>query len=149
MSYVIRARVSRIDPPFWLTADGKQPSFIQDTDISSPALLNVIEVYKGPPMATLEVAIGGYCFSPAACTDLPYNFTWADVSGYDLILFVVDHDQLPGRPVFPTRAYPFHTYVVNPDPSKDEAALIHFSRLLPTTLSKLVSDIRNAPTSNH
>jgi hypothetical protein len=149
MTYVIRARVAKIDPPFWSTIDGKRPSIVESSDITSPALLNVEEVYKGPSISSLEVGIGGYCFTPTSCTPRPFQFTWEDLVGYDLILFIIEQPQVGGRPQVPTRAYPYATYVIHPNASRDELLFIHSTKRITLSRSGLESSIRAAPSANH
>jgi hypothetical protein len=148
-TYIVRAKVARIDPPFWSTLNGQRPAVVGSHDVTSPALLTVEEVYKGPSMQNLEVGIEGYCFTPSECTGYPYEYTWSDLAGYDLVLFIIAQPQVPGRPVVPTHAYPFRTYVINPDPTKDEAMFIAPGGVNYLPLSQLVSEIQAAPTANH
>jgi hypothetical protein len=140
--------VARIDPPFWNTPDGKRPAIISDQFVGSPALLNVSEVYKGPAMWSIEVSLVGACFTPSECTDLPLQYVWDDVLGYDLILFLQPLSSGAGPSRLPAQAVPFLTYVVNPDPSKDEAQFIDGLTPQYVTRSRLERDIRTAPTAN-
>jgi hypothetical protein len=147
-TYVIRARVARIDPPFWQTADGREPVVIDYQNVATPALLTVEKVYKGPPMTTIEVGVAGACFAPARCTSFLFGYTWQDVIGYDLILFIVDGFQAPGRPAKPTTAVPIDTFIVNPDSGKDEALWVRASESRASSLSDLLAQIRSAPSAN-
>jgi hypothetical protein len=149
MTYVLRGRVARIDPPFWSSEDGKRPPFIHWYDITTPALLNVEEVYKGPYITTLEIGLPGLCFAPTACTEQPTQYSWGDVVGYDLILFIVQQLQVPGRPLVPTHAYPFSTYVVHPNAARDELLAVSGTGRATISRSKLEASIRSAPTANH
>ena len=149
-AYVIRARVARIDPPVRATLNRQRPTVINFQNVATSALLNVLNVYKGPPMSTIEVALPGSCFSPTDCTLLPMQYQWRDVVGYDLILFLVAIPPPPsGVSALPAQAGPFLTYVVNPNPTKDDVLFINAPSPVHQSLSQLEAAIRAAPIANH
>jgi hypothetical protein len=100
-------------------------------------------------MQTLEAAVGGACFGPSRCTLFPSGYTWQDVVGYDLILFIAKGIQMPGQPARPANAFPARIFIVNPDSGKNEALSVQPSRSETWSLPDLLAQIRSAPTASH
>ena len=61
---VARARIDRIDPPFWYTANDRRPAVVTFQTVATPAHLTITKVYRGPPLKEVEAAIEGACFTP-------------------------------------------------------------------------------------
>jgi hypothetical protein len=148
---IVRAWVLRINPPFWNTPDGKPPAGnLQLADVRSPAELQVREIYKGPTGLTeVVVLLNGACFTATNCVGPRDQYLWNDVVGYDVILFL---SRPEGQSVEKRYADAFaesHTYVIDPDPTKDRVLYIYGSAPIYQALSILLAQIHSSLTTPH